>query len=98
MVAGVWVGNDDGTPMNHVTGGGLPARIWADFMARAVAGTEVRALVDAAPAQTTESVAPTETASDDGGEGGFEEVMKDVFEALAGGGIDDPDRKSTRDR
>jgi penicillin-binding protein 1A len=31
-LAVVWVGNDDGTPMNHVTGGGLPARIWHDVM------------------------------------------------------------------
>ncbi|WP_370878623.1 PBP1A family penicillin-binding protein [Pararhizobium capsulatum] len=32
LVAGVWVGNDDGTPMKGVTGGGLPARIWREFM------------------------------------------------------------------
>ncbi|MCG6115405.1 MAG: PBP1A family penicillin-binding protein [Mesorhizobium sp.] len=31
-VVGVWVGNDDGTPMNRVTGGGLPAEIWSDFV------------------------------------------------------------------
>jgi penicillin-binding protein 1A len=28
LVIGVWVGNDDNTPMNGVTGGGLPAEIW----------------------------------------------------------------------
>jgi penicillin-binding protein 1A len=33
LVVGVWVGNDDGAPMNHVTGGGLPAQIFAAFMA-----------------------------------------------------------------
>jgi penicillin-binding protein 1A len=32
LVVGVWVGNDDNTPMSRVTGGGLPARIWKDFM------------------------------------------------------------------
>ena len=32
LVVGVWVGNDDARPMNGVTGGGLPARIWRDFM------------------------------------------------------------------
>ncbi len=26
------VGNDDGAPMNGVSGSGLPARIWRDFM------------------------------------------------------------------
>ncbi|MDQ3558131.1 MAG: PBP1A family penicillin-binding protein, partial [Pseudomonadota bacterium] len=35
LVAGVWVGNDDNTPMKNVTGGDLPAEIWRDFMAKA---------------------------------------------------------------
>jgi 1A family penicillin-binding protein len=34
-VVGVWVGNDDNSPMNQVSGGGLPARIWQDFMRQA---------------------------------------------------------------
>ena len=32
LIAGVWVGNDDRTPMNRVTGGSLPAAIWKRFM------------------------------------------------------------------
>ncbi|MBM3512315.1 MAG: PBP1A family penicillin-binding protein [Alphaproteobacteria bacterium] len=32
VIAGVWVGNDDGGAMNDVTGGGLPADIWRDVM------------------------------------------------------------------
>jgi penicillin-binding protein 1A len=32
LVVGVWVGNDDGMPMKRVTGGGLPAQIWKQFM------------------------------------------------------------------
>ena len=38
LVVGVWVGNDDNTPLKGVHGGGLPARIWRDFMSGAVAG------------------------------------------------------------
>lgn len=34
IVAGVWVGNDDNTPMRKVTGGTLPALIWKDFVTR----------------------------------------------------------------
>ncbi len=34
LVAGVWLGNDDGTPMKGVTGGTLPASLWHDFMTR----------------------------------------------------------------
>ncbi len=35
VVAGVWVGNDDNTPMKTITGGTIPASIWKDFMTRA---------------------------------------------------------------
>ena len=33
-VAGVWMGYDDNTPLKGVTGGGLPADIWKETMAR----------------------------------------------------------------
>jgi penicillin-binding protein 1A len=36
LVVGVWIGNDDNTPLKGVHGGGVPARIWHDFMARAL--------------------------------------------------------------
>lgn len=45
MTTAVWVGNDDGTPMKGVTGGGLPARIWSDFMLEAHVGQPVRPLL-----------------------------------------------------
>lgn len=32
LVVGIWVGNDDNRPMPGVSGGGIPARIWANFM------------------------------------------------------------------
>jgi len=34
MVVGVWIGNDNRTPMNRITGGTLPASIWHEFMMR----------------------------------------------------------------
>ncbi|PCI48696.1 MAG: hypothetical protein COB49_05620, partial [Alphaproteobacteria bacterium] len=40
MVNGVWVGNDDASPMEHVTGGGMPARIWRAFMVRVHLGRD----------------------------------------------------------
>ena len=36
LVAGVWVGNDDGRPMHRVMGGSLPARLWRDIMLTAL--------------------------------------------------------------
>ena len=35
LVVGVWVGNDDNTPLKGISGGGLPARMWKSFMLRA---------------------------------------------------------------
>ncbi len=35
LSAGVWVGNDQGQPMNNVRGGSLPAQIWHEIMTRA---------------------------------------------------------------
>ena len=32
IVAGVWLGNDDNTKLPGIIGGGLPARVWADYM------------------------------------------------------------------
>ena len=42
LVVGVWIGNDDNTPLNRVSGGGLPAQIWKDFMRGALALPEPR--------------------------------------------------------
>jgi penicillin-binding protein 1A len=41
-VCGVWVGNDDDRPMNHVTGGDVPAEIWRRFMLGAHQGLPPR--------------------------------------------------------
>jgi penicillin-binding protein 1A len=35
LIVGVWVGNDDHSPMERVTGGSLPAAIWKRFMTAA---------------------------------------------------------------
>ncbi len=44
VVAGVWVGNDDGSSMVDVTGGKLPADIWRNFMTAAHTGKAPRDL------------------------------------------------------
>jgi len=36
LVVGVWLGNDDFSPMKRVTGGSLPAEIWVRFMRKAI--------------------------------------------------------------
>ncbi len=47
LAGGVWVGNDNGDPMNNVRGGSLPAEIWRQVMTIAHRGLAPRALPDA---------------------------------------------------
>ena len=41
LVAGVWLGNDDGSPTKKVSGGNLPVEIWSRFMKAAHQGVPV---------------------------------------------------------
>jgi len=54
LVVGVWVGNDDHSPMNRVTGGSLPAKIWKDFVEQAeqIVTVDVNAPASRASAST----------------------------------------------
>jgi penicillin-binding protein 1A len=49
LVTGVWLGNDDNSPMNRVTGGTLPAQTWKSFMIAATKDMPVRPLPSAPP-------------------------------------------------
>jgi penicillin-binding protein 1A len=49
LVTGVWVGNDDFTPMKKVTGGAIPAQIWSGFMQASLKGTKPKPLPRAEP-------------------------------------------------
>lgn len=44
LVTGVWLGNDDGSPMKGVGGGSFPVAIWSEFMQKAHEGLNVAAL------------------------------------------------------
>lgn len=79
LIAGVWLGNDDGRPMKGVTGGTLPARLWQDFMTRALAKTPAKPLPDARLGEDGQA----------GGAGGkadnpLESFIKGVFDTLFG--------------
>jgi penicillin-binding protein 1A len=63
LVAGVWVGNDDYSSSNRMTGGSLPAMIWRAAMSYAHQGLELKMLPGIAPAgapATRNQVASTE--------------------------------------
>lgn len=42
IVTGIWVGNNDGSPMSGLYGSVAAAPIWHGFMSKALAGTEVK--------------------------------------------------------
>jgi len=53
LVAGVWFGNDDNTPMTKVTGGSLPALAWRNFMLAATKAMPLKPLPSAPIADDT---------------------------------------------
>ncbi len=44
MISGVWMGNDDGSPTNGLSGGDLPALLWSEFMKKAHEGLPIKPL------------------------------------------------------
>jgi 1A family penicillin-binding protein len=62
VIVGVWVGNDDNSPMQGVSGGGIPARIWHDFVGEAdrakTADAPLPAQAPTTTAETPRQVAP----------------------------------------
>ncbi len=63
-VCGVWVGNDDDTPMNKVTGGEIPAQIWRKMMVAAHANLEPHDFAWMAAAEATQQAAADLAATD----------------------------------
>ena len=59
-VTGVWMGYDDNTPLKGVTGGGLPAEIWRETMARVHQGLPVNELPMDVPQAPRYEPAPQE--------------------------------------
>ena len=42
LVVGVWIGRDDNSSLGRASGGGIPARMWKDFMIGAIPGAAPR--------------------------------------------------------
>ncbi len=61
LIVGVWVGNDDHSPMKGVVGGSLPAMIWKDFMQQTGAPTTTAGL--SATTNSEEPALPKETSA-----------------------------------
>ena len=80
-VCGVWVGNDDNSPMRRATGGRLPAHIFKAFMTQAEKGLPVR------PLAGTTLIAETRTPERVGAEQPSKPLtLDDILNSLFGGG------------
>ncbi|MEM9099675.1 MAG: PBP1A family penicillin-binding protein [Pseudomonadota bacterium] len=77
-VVGVWMGNDDNSPLTGVTGGGLPAEIWREVMTRLVQGHTPRPIYTVTPPQRV-----ARATSETSGSGLIEGIFRDVLRTLS---------------
>ena len=93
-VIGVWMGNDDNSPLTGVLGGGLPAEIWRETALRIHQGLPPRRLQMIVP--SSESNFLTGDARGGGSNGGtiVERVLLDVLRGLTGGSDGDGSSRS----
>jgi len=59
LITGVWVGNDDTTPMKKVSGGSLPASIWRAYMAAATRDLPVASIPSQSGPGLLQSILPS---------------------------------------
>jgi penicillin-binding protein 1A len=80
-VAGIWIGNDDGAKMDHVTGGTIPARLWRDVMLVAHQGKEPLPLPSTRSPWAEEAVSnlPWNTPGSSGREPFYRRVLGGIF-------------------
>ncbi len=80
-VAGIWIGNDDGAKMDHVTGGTIPARLWRDVMLVAHQGKEPLPLPSTRSPWAEEAVShlPWNTPASSGREPFYRRVLGGIF-------------------
>ncbi len=83
-VTGVWMGYDDNTPLTGVTGGGLPAEIWRETMARVEEGLPVSALPSRSPSPPVAARVPERTNPVAGVETAVRTVVQNVLNGLFG--------------
>jgi len=75
LVCGVWVGNDDNSPMRHATGGTLPAHIFRAFVERAERDIPASPLISLPAAATAQAAAPPAQAPPDA----FQRLIDGLF-------------------
>jgi penicillin-binding protein 1A len=83
-VTGVWLGNDNNEPMKKVTGGGLPAEVWRNYMQQAVAGLPPRDLLMAGEDLAPSDVPPSDDRAVIDSESSTGDAIGDFIRKLTG--------------
>ncbi|WP_127109015.1 transglycosylase domain-containing protein [Pararhodobacter zhoushanensis] len=86
-VVGVWMGNDDNTPLAGVTGGGLPAEIWRETMVRINDGMPLHPLPMVVPQPPALEPPTTRGApgATQGGNGNLGDAVLGILNGILGG-------------
>ena len=84
LVTGVWIGNDDSSPMRKVTGGSLPAQVWTGFMRVALQSHPDTPLPRAQPAPQMPLVAQSPDQNQTQGQPGPFDGLGNFFGRLFG--------------
>lgn len=86
LVCGVWIGNDNNAPMVKATGGGLPARIFRDFMTEAEQGLPARPLTgEALVASVDPSLTPVVAQPEEQDKSDQPDAFQRILNGLFGG-------------
>ena len=92
FVVGVWMGNDDNSPLTGVTGGGLPAEIWRETVTRIHRGVPPSPLYAVAPGSGQILLSGDPGGGSRRGVSVVKRVFFDVLRSLTGGSRGDSRR------
>jgi penicillin-binding protein 1A len=92
FVVGVWMGNDDNSPLTGVTGGGLPAEIWRETVTRIHRGVPPSPLYAVAPGSGQILLSGDPGGGSRRGGSVIKRVFFDVLRSLTGGSRGDSRR------
>ena len=96
LVAAVWVGNDDNTPLDGIMGGGIPALTWSMFMQNALLNTPVHDFDDMVIEQRGAPVTIGGSSRDNGGDDSGGNNYDDGGNYSDGGGYRDDGYNNSR--
>jgi penicillin-binding protein 1A len=91
IVAGAWFGNDDGAPMQQVSGGSLPALLWGRVIAKGYQGVPPRPLPSG-------GVVVAENSGTSGGDSFISRILKSLGAKDSGESQGGAAQKKTQDR